>query len=435
MIYLLKILHISSILLFADFCVFEAPRSLPINIVIMTMLILAVLANLIMSNKLDDFVNYIKIENKKVIFWAIILLVYIFMRDSIRDNVVDAIINFMACLNVISALAVYEYNPKPFNLFKVLNIIFSISVIFGILQIFGVNHNIGSLIPSIGFIKSQNYINIQTESGTLRISGALFSIIGFSEYLGIFIILNYYYSIITNENIKYKYIRYVYIIILFICLFFTQTRSAIWGLLPTMLLARIMILPNKRKEIIKSIIILVILFGAITIFENIIKVKWHRVFNVNDDISVYSRIQSNYYGIIGTLKSNPIFGVSKEKNLELIENYSFQSDKLIIGETNVASGTSHNQLAYYFRYYGFIGLALILLLYYNIYNKIKATKYIYIKLLFITIILFDLQYNLAHNGKLINNSLVFIILSMAINQTLFGITKKPIGLSNSCQRE
>lgn len=349
-------------------------------------------------------------NTQKIILVAFVMLLYIYISDIFKGDFVEASRRFYPNVLILTVLPIFEYNRKSFDLYKTLGIIFGISVFFAIFQMLGLRHNLSTLLPELSIIKSSQLIDAATEQG-LRVSGPGFSIINFSLYLGYFIIVIQYHF--TQRGNIFLMIP---LAVGALVLFFTGTRSAIYGLLPSILLVRFLYGKRNVKEMFKLLIIIATVSISLALLSESIQSRFQRFYKPFD-ASVIERFQTNYYATIGVLKESPFFGIPKEETSDVISR-TVEEMGIFFGDTVRVTTTHHNQILYYFRYYGLVGVIFIGMLYLMVFRKILATPSQITKMIFLSIIVFDLQFSMAHNNKLLHNIVFWVLLSLASEQTL-----------------
>ena len=396
----LKIMLIISILLLPEYFILESPYRIT-NIVMIMAIFVYLIDKLVISR---EGLN-ISRDTKMILLCALAFLLYIYISDIIKNDPIEGAKRFFPNLSILLMLPIFEHNKSSLNLYKVFLVVFSVSVIFSFMQIGGLNANLNILLPGFGFIKSDQIINPAVHL-YFRVCGATFSIIGFSFYLSITIIILYYFALKKNNVFLF-----VALPILIIVLFFTQTRSALYGIVPAIALTNLMLTKNTLKAIIKTIVAVVCIISVIYFFVDIIELKFPRIKNPFD-ASVIERLQTNYYATLGTWKEAPVFGVPRDEMWDVIRATAGKRG-LVFGDTLRISGTHHNELLYYFRYYGLLGVGLLILLYYVVFLKILRTSNNTEKMILLSIFILAVLYSMAHNNKLINNILLWILLSNA----------------------
>jgi len=404
MLNLIKTVLIISVVLLPDYYIVASPFTLRI-IAMFLLLFFYLIDSLVVLRKPIQ----ISKDTQNVLLAAFALLLYVYISDVAKNDPVEASRRFYPNLLILTALPIFEYNKKSMDLHKILNIVFGFAILFAIFQILGLRHNLSTLLPEFAFIKSDRIIDPATVQD-LRVSGPGFSIISFALYLGYFVIITQYLSL-KSGNI----LLMIYLVIGAIVLLFTQTRSAIYGLLPSILIVRFFYGKRNIKEMFKILFILVVFSISISILSDTIQSRLPRLYEVLD-ASVLERFQTNYYATIGVLKESPVFGIPKEEAFEVISE-AIAARGLVLGTTLRATTTHHNQILYYFRYYGLIGVSLLVMVYVMVCRKILGTPSHITKMMLLSILLFDLQYSLGHNNRLIHNILFWVLLSLASEKT------------------
>lgn len=402
---IIKVLLLVSVLVLPDYYLIESPFRIR-TIVLASLLLIYLFDHLVKSNKSIQMSK----NTRDVLLVAITLLIYVYISDVIKNDPIEAANVFYPNLLIPFMLLIFEYKQESFNLYKVLYATFGISIVFAVLQILGMRDNLSTLVTQIGFMKSDQMISIVSPQG-LRVSGAAYSIVGFAEYLGILIIITYF-RFIDKRNIA----MLIGLAAMIIILFFTQTRSAIYGLVPSILVVHLLFERKNVRGIVQIFGFFAIILFVISIFANTIEEKFYRV-TTPFDATVIERLQTNYYAVLGVWREAPLFGIPKEMAWEVISSTAAQ-EKRVFDRVLRITTTQHIQILYYFRYYGLIGVGLLIILYYTVFKKILDTTSAITKMTLLSIFIFDFQYSFGHNNRLINNILLWILLSLANNRQL-----------------
>jgi len=220
------------------------------------------------------------------------------------------------------------------------------------------------------------------------------------------LIIMTYYRLIERKNI----VLIASLGVMVAILFHTQTRSAIYGLIPSIALVHLFFVRKNVKDLIRITSLLAITLSVVILFSGFIEKNFYRV-TTPFDATVIERLQTNYYATIGVWKEAPLFGIRKEMAWDVI-SHTAREEGPIFGDIFRVTTTHHNQILYYFRYYGLIGLGLLIALYWMIFRKIGHSPNNITKMMLLSIFIFDFQYSIGHNNKLISNVLLWLLLSI-----------------------
>ena len=138
---------------------------------------------------------------------------------------------------------------------------------------------------------------------------------------------------------------------------------------------------------------------------------------LEEDGSVVHRIQANVYGSVGTFYLSPFIGMPISESLTAM-NYGFNKLGLFVGDYYYDRVTQHNQPAYFFRYYGFIGFLFFVLIYKRFFQIGFSRKLDLNKKIFFSILLFHLIYTLTHNNKITTDNYIWIILALNLDNLI-----------------
>jgi hypothetical protein len=346
----------------------------------------------------------------KILKVAICFIGYIFLIDLYRGTDIFKLIVFViSSVMIIILLPIFEDRRTPYNIIRKFNFLMFITMMFGLMQ-FLTNSNIilSDIISGLGLIGVDQGVNLALLSDNyFRTTGATSNNIGFALQLSMFIIVNY---VILMQRWHLK-ILFNLIISSFI-LFTTQTRAAIFGLAPV-IIATQALFARMHKNFLKMTSIigwaLVIGVGYWLLNDLILK----NLTYIGRDIIEHDvhRFSVNWNMSIGVLKESPLFGISPERAWDIYLKYG--DLRVYDYNADIKTPTHHNQFAFYFRYYGFVGVGLLCWLYVMIFRKIMQAKSFWIGFALGSIFIFDLVFSMVHNNKLIASPLLWIFLSLA----------------------
>jgi len=87
------------------------------------------------------------------------------------------------------------------------------------------------------------------------------------------------------------------------------------------------------------------------------------------------RFVTNWIMTIGVLKESPLFGISPERAWDIYLQYGGERNYYLYTHHTQTVPTHHNQLGFYLRYYGLIGVFLLCWLYVLIFKKIMRANH------------------------------------------------------------
>lgn len=355
-------------------------------------------------------------KNIRIIKLQIIILIfilYMFLVNLLQNDVKEAIATFIATFPVPFILGLFSRYPKKNELiFFFAKFYILYNLFFSILQLIGLHITSNTIIARIPLFGTDRGFVGFGEQG-VRISGAGSSTISLACILGMIFILFYFYK--NKEKLLGKRERQFYLITIFILILLTQTRSLIFSLPLVLIITNIIVSHNKGKGIILTMVSIMVIFILTYILLPVLYELFPRLFlSIYEDGSVVHRIQANIYGAVGTFNLSPWVGVSFSDAMYAMEN-GYNNIGLFIGYYFIPEVTYHNQIFYYFRHYGFIGLGLFLLLFWKMIKialdskKIESSQ----KILF-SIIIFYFLYTFSHNNKWTMDFYLWIFMSLHI---------------------
>lgn len=361
---------------------------------------------------------------KELYTFSFIFIIYIFLIDLYQNDLQLAFSTFLSCFPI---PIVFMYFAMQKNIGKLIYFFTKIFILyngfFALLQFFGFYITAGELLANIPAIEVKSGFHTDFYNQGLRVSGASFSIIGFSLYMG-FMFLYFYY----NKPVFYsKKVRLFFLVFITILVMLSQTRSLIY-LLP----AIIIFMNIFNKSILKGIRNTILFFFAgLFVFYlsfDFLNENFPRLFlNFSEDGSVVHRIQGNIYSGYSTFILSPIIGLPIDQSYNSLE-FGQKQLGLFFGDYFYEEVTYHNQLFFYFRHYGIIGLMLLLFLYRKIF--ILFTKnYITndVRNFIFSAVIFQLVYSLSHNNKIFTDAYIWFYFSLcAYCLTKFKMDEKKI---------
>ena len=342
--------------------------------------------------------------------YSFLFVLYIFCINLTNNSdiwfIIKSIIiqsSIILCLPTV----LYLSSKKKFDLINTYYIIFFIHFIFVLLQVFGTDITLKDLIPSNPIIGVQEIYSGPKE--IIRASGAISNPITLAHQ-SIFFLCFTFFIFQKQKNLK----NFFLLLMAFSILISTQARGAIFSLVPILILTYLVFI---KFEIIKLFLLIFLILSGVIVFKNysfLIAEYFPYAFK-NISLADTHRFWTNYYISIGVLNESPLTGIAPEKAWDLFDKYTSNSYDPYTFEFRETTPTHHNQIFYYLRYYGLIGLFLFTLLYYKIYKLIKSNKQETIKLIIGSIILLDLFFSLTHNNKIFS-AIIWIYLSFLFNK-------------------
>jgi len=346
----------------------------------------------------------------KILKVAFFFIGYIIFMDLYRGaDIFKSMVFVISSAMVIILLPIFEDRRTPYNMHRWFNYLMFITMAFGLMQ-FLTNNNIllADIISGLGIIGVDKGVDLEILSDIyFRTTGATSNTIAFALQVSIFIIIHYAsFMQWKNPKILFNLIAASFVLLT------TQTRAAIFSLAPTIIATQILFTRmHKNYKKVKSLIILALFIGIGYWFLN--EFILNKFIYVTRNISEHDahRFAVNWNLSIGVLRESPLFGIPPDYAWDIYLKYG---DLRIYGyDPELKTPTHHNQLAFYLRYYGLIGVGLLCWLYAMIFRKIMQAKSFWIGVAIGSIFIFDLVFSMAHNNKLISSPLLWIFLSLA----------------------
>ena len=409
---ILLFFFLASFTIFADLY-FINPMLTFGNLSLILIIYLTLIHNKVLKNQWYLLSNQDQTLQSGIIKSYLIFILYIFIVHIFRGEVFFAFKNIILQLGIICSLLLfnYFYYEKKYDFLKYLYFFLLAHFIFVILQINNVSIVLSDLIPS-NFLISSN-INIDNFSNYKRVSGTIFSEIILAKQCIFFLVVFIAYSL-KDPNLSFNIKNLFFIMITIFILFATQVRSAIFSFIPIISMCYLYYGDHKING---KFTFLIIFFSLViflfSFFIDFFVQNFPYVFKTMN-LSDTHRFYTSWSVAKGTLLESPLFGISKELGWDIFDQYrdiNYNPYVYINPSEMDNSPTNHNQLLYYIRNYGLIGLALWINLYFRIFKAIKLTKVNYIRFIVGSIFVLDLFFSMAHNNKIFT-PLLWIILSL-----------------------
>ena len=349
-----------------------------------------------------------KIKGLQFIFF--LFITFTFTVDLYQNDIQKAFSSLVTLTPLPIILGIFSKQKENFRLvlfYAQWYVIYN--CFFALLQFSGFHVTAGELLAKLPLLDVDYGFVTDFSNQGLRTSGASYSSIGFACNLGVIFIFFYYFKIESILS-KQKRIFYLFIIVIFIIL--SQTRSVIFALIPVIYLTNLIVNKTNFTNALKlSFSILLISLSIIVLLPSI-KQSYPRLFlTLEEDGSVIHRIQANVYGTVGTFYLSPFIGMPISESLTAM-NYGYNKLGLFIGDYYFDRVTQHNQPAYFFRYYGFIGFLFFVLIYKKMFQIGFSRKLDLNKKIIFAILLFHLLFTLSHNNKITTDYYLWIFIAL-----------------------
>ena len=391
--------YIFCIIFFADTYI-VLPWIRPLTILNYALIFLNLLSNKTVLNK--------KIKGLQFIFF--LFIIFTFIVDLYQNDIQKAFSSLVTLTPFPIILGIFSKQKENFKLvlfYAQWYIIYN--CFFALLQFSGFHVTAGELLAKLPILDVDNGFVTDFGNQGLRTSGASYSSIGFACNLGVIFIFFYYFKIESILS-KKKRIFYLFIIVVFIIL--SQTRSVIFALIPVIYLTNLIVNKTNVTNALKVSFSILLTSLSIIVLLPTIQQSFPRLFlTVEEDGSVVHRIQANVYGSVGTFYLSPFIGMPISESLTAM-NYGYNKLGLFIGDYYFDRVTQHNQPAYFFRYYGFIGFLFFVLIYKKMFQIGFSRRLDLNKKILFGILLFHLIYTLSHNNKITTDYYLWIFIAL-----------------------
>jgi len=389
--------YIFCIIFFADaYIVFPWIR--PVTILNYVLIFLNLFSNKTVLNK----------EIKGLQFTFSLFIIFIFTVDLYQNDLQKAFSSLVTLIPLPIVLGIFSKQKQNFRLvlfYAKWYVIYN--CFFAFLQLFGIHVTAGELLAKLSYLDVENGFATDFSNQGIRTSGASYSSIGFACNLGVIFIYFYYFKI---ESIISKKKRIFYLIIIVCFIISSQTRSLIFTLIPVIYLTNIYI--SRNISYIKYSFVILLMSLGFFILMPTIKQSYPRLFlSIEEDGSIVHRLQANVYGSVGTFYLSPYIGMPISESLTAMD-FGFNKLGVFIGDYYYDRVTQHNQPAYFFRYYGFIGFIYFVLIYKKMFQIGFSRKLDLNKKIIFAILLFHLLFTLSHNNKITTDYYLWIFIAL-----------------------
>ena len=290
------------------------------------------------------------------------------------------------------------------------------AIVLGYLQIRNPTINLPSLLSGFGMLV---FPSIETHLfDSNRMIGTFDLAIGLALLLGMLCVIAWTRGFIGG-SFKRKIMSLAFFLVCYVLIIFTQTRSAIYGVFPSLLVAYLL----RGGKLVRKLAVVgiagVIALSAFSAFEAFV-VKYSARSRMQVDANTYYKITANVYGTYAALAANPLFGISRETGegegkKEFKE--MVKKGRRELGEIVKAPGdrrleaTDHNLFAYYARFYGLVGFCLLCVVIFKMLKKISMKQDPGTRFMLYGLLVFFLQYSLLHNNGLLQAVLLWCFLA------------------------
>lgn len=355
------------------------------------------------------------IQNVQILLF--ILIFYIFIINIIQNNLTMAFSMLVTTLPIPFILSLFfrvPYNNEIIFFYIKFYLIYN--AIFAFIQTAGISVTAGSLlskIPGIGV--TRGFVEDLQYQG-LRVSGATASSIELACILGFSFLLLFYTKV--DEKILSSKEKKFYIALIIVLIFLTQTRSLIFSLPIVIFLTSFFL--NKKTIKTYATIIFAVSFtvGTFYLLLPILVEMFPRLFlSTNEDGSIVHRLQGNVFGVIGVYYTSFWTGVPFDEIFQAVR-LGYTKIGLFIGTYFIPESTDHNQIAYFFKYYGFIGLSMFIYIFYKLILWAKSNDDSSIRKTLFASIIFYLMYTLSHNNNILMDYYFWIFMSLTSIHTI-----------------
>jgi len=309
----------------------------------------------------------------KIIKVAFIFIGYIVLIDFYRNaSIYNAVIFATTTIMLVALLPIFEDRRIQYNLIPYFKFFVIVSAIFAMVQFITANENIilCNYLSDLGIFKSNRLVDAELFSDNyFRTSGASSYIIPFAIQISLFIIIEY----VTFMQFR-RPKEIISILASFFILLTTQIRAAVFSIVPIMIATQAFFgRLHKHYQKMASIVFWVVIASLAYLSLGFILTKMTYIGRSIMEHDTH-RFVTNWIMTIGVLKESPLFGISPERAWDIYLQYGGERNYYLYTHHTQTVPTHHNQLGFYLRYYGLIGVFLLCWLYVLIFKKIMRAK-------------------------------------------------------------
>ena len=325
---------------------------------------------------------------------AVALVTYMLIIDLTRNDPQQGFNDFLMRLTVFGVIFLGALVRTSFWWrVRVLLLVSIIPMAFGAMQVFFPGVEIESLAPKgsvIGFHTTFGVVGNYVEL-TGRIRGTTgTNAIFFALYLGLVAIAGF--SAWRRGAPKWT----AAVALMAVALApLTFTRSLLFGLVPSAALGIGMAMPKLKRKVATVAVGTLLVLATVFLLVPAISSVNDRVSTV-DDTQTMVKLRSNLYGARYTLEHSPWIGIRYSELYQSLAASYDPSD--FAGRITLERlSTNHNQFGFMIRYYGLIGLGLILWLVVATFRLIAGIEDRWARALLTGALIFILQFSVLHN--------------------------------------
>lgn len=307
-------------------------------------------------------------------------------------------------------LLAFANGRRPFPVIVCFVAFAQVSFVFCFFQVMGIDKTLGDLVPHNGVIGTDRILEAMDAYG--RVSGASSNTIGFAVHMSI-LTLSGYFGWRLNPRSRSRAINNA--VIGFFGLLASQTRAALLGLIPSIVVGQMFFAGRPLRSIKRSLALILLCVTLYAGLGNLVLNHFPYLSKQIDSGDTH-RLWVNYYMSVGVLRESPWIGIPPSEAWPM---YLRHGDPSIYAyNPEQETPTHHNQVGFYLRYYGLIGVTFLALLYVQAFRIIQTSGNPEMRVFLSSMIILDLAFSMVHNNKLMASPILWIFLSLAVNPTL-----------------
>jgi hypothetical protein len=398
----LKLFVLAALLLLADyFFINESIRLVTLSLSLLVLYYFLIEEPVLLRNRRPLAMQP---GTRRILGVALLFMGYMFVLDSYRgQNLYKSLVTQFSSVLIVLMLPIFEDRTRGFMVVPWFKRLMLVSMGFGLVQFIGFDILLADIVRGFGPLSVDRIVDVYADEYG-RTSGATSNTIAFATQLSALVLIWYGLWVKTRQPNAMIWMIFAGFVLLT-----TQTRAAIIGLVPSLALMQILLSRNRLRDGTRVGVLLAVVGLGYWLFADVILERMTYL-GGNVYTSNTSRFWVNWYMSIGVLRESPWFGITPEQAWGVYRRFGDLSVYAYNPDIDVP--THHNQVGFYLRYYGLIGLGLLSWLYTLIFLKIMRAKSFAIQVVLGGLFLSDFIYSLAHNNKLIVNPLLWIMLSL-----------------------
>lgn len=340
----------------------------------------------------------------RLTIYGIIMSSVLLLIDLLNNSAIYSVKEYASRLLYILVIPVGLCLPTGFWWRVRIALVFGLIPIgLGIVQVFNPSVNIQTLTPRVPLLETTSAVDA-TEYVTRigRVVGSHDISIGFALLLGFLVILGFS---AWRRGLGLRWLAPA--VLAGLLTPYTGTRSLVFGLLPSMLLGAAIASRRKLLAVLGSLFALTAVgLLALTLVPHLLP-SGSRLATIKDNNTIV-KLYSNVFTVEYVLEESPLIGIPRSDHEKAVLA-KYRDYVLPISIEPIYLVTNHNQFAYFLRFYGIIGLALIGVFVCASFRLVIRVPDFWARFAVASMLVFSLQFSLLHNTFIYGAPLLWVI--------------------------